>query len=79
MVSKVYVTFSMEFYAWNMFRNFNISRLGPVIGPAFSMEIGASTVQYTICKIAYFAGQMEVHNSNKVNGFLASRDYIYHS
>ena len=29
----------------------------------------------TMCKIAYFAGQMGGYNLNKVNGFLASRDY----
>ena len=29
-----------------------------------------------MCKIAYFAGQMEGYNFNKVNGFLAARDYI---
>ena len=29
-----------------------------------------------MCKIAYFAGQMGGHNLNKVDGFLASRDYI---
>ena len=30
---------------------------------------------YTMCKIAYFAGQMGGYNLNKVNGFLPSRDY----
>ena len=29
----------------------------------------------TMCKIAYFAGKMGGYNLNKVNGFLASRDY----
>ena len=28
----------------------------------------------TMCKIAYFAGQMGGYNLNKVNGFLASKD-----
>ena len=29
----------------------------------------------TMCKIAYFAGQMGGYNLNEVNGFLAFRDY----
>ena len=29
-----------------------------------------------MCKIANFAGHMEGHNLNKIDGFLESKDYI---
>ena len=51
----------------------NLSWMRPLFSGVYSKDTRKHS---TMCKIANFAGQMGGHNLNKVDGFLASRDYV---